>query len=441
MDGRDETAPAPRAREGTLLGRLRRGRVSTPLTLAIVAAALLGAIFLIFQTIEAERDERAQVFRTNDILLELRNVTRAALNAETGQRGYLITLDQRYLQTYRVGHAQYRPAIARLRELLADDATAQQHDLLDEIENLVEAKFAEIDASVRLIDAGDINGARRVVLTDEGQEVMDRLRATVREMEGIERAYLLDAAHRSASAEGRVIPLLLGLLVLVLVALWLGFRLSVRAAQAEAEAAQASALAEARDRADLLARELNHRVKNLFAVVLAIVRMTGKDAPESRPVIDKIAERIHALLTAHEVTQGTIDNPVASLRALLETTVRPYLTSTRKAELNGPPVDLPAKLVTPLGLVLHELTTNAVKYGCWASGGLLHVDWHEDGDQLEIEWCEDCPGEGAEPTRQGFGSLLMSGAAKQLSGTIDRRFTPEGVRVTIRLPRPGATPA
>ena len=66
-------------------------------------------------------------------------------------------------------------------------------------------------------------------------------------------------------------------------------------------------LAEARDRADLLARELNHRVKNLFAVILAIVQMSGKDAPEAKPVVDSIADRIHALLTAHEVTQGAAD--------------------------------------------------------------------------------------------------------------------------------------
>jgi two-component sensor histidine kinase len=83
------------------------------------------------------------------------------------------------------------------------------------------------------------------------------------------------------------------------------------------------------------------------------------------------------------------------------------------------------------------LTTNAVKYGCWSSGGLLHVDWREDGDHLEIRWREDCPGKAMEPERQGFGSLLMSGAAKQLGGTIDRTFTEDGVRVAISLPRAG----
>lgn len=405
-------------------------------TLGVVAAALLGAILLIFQTIESERSQRAQVVQTNAILVELRNVSRSAVNAETGQRGYLITLDRRYLGPYHLGREQYRPSIDRLRELLGDEITPRQRDLLDEIENLADAKFSEIDQSLGLIAQGDLIAARRLVLTDEGQESMERLRLAVRELEDIERGVLLAASSDAARAEGRVLPLLFGLLVLILLTLWLGLRLSVRTARAEIEASQALVLAEARDRADLLARELNHRVKNLFAVILAIVRMSAKDSPEAKPTVDRIAERINALLTAHEVTQGTLETPVASLKALIETTVRPYLASTRRIALDGPEVQLPAKQVTPLGLVLHELTTNAVKYGCWHSDGLLKVHWQREGEDVAINWREECPGDGAEPQRQGFGSLLMTGSAKQLRGTIERRFTTDGVHVTIRFPAP-----
>ena len=418
-----------------------RKRWGTLAVFAVIAGALIGAILLIVQTIEAERDERAQVVRTSEILLEMRNVTRAALNAETGQRGYLITLDRRYLQSYELGQSQYRPSIGRLRELVGRAAPVRQRELLDEIENLADAKFAEINQSVALVERGDLIGARRLVLTDEGQEVMERLRAAIREMEEIERAALATAAGETARAEARVLPLLFGLLALVLVALWLGLRLSVRAATAEAEASQAAALAEARDRADLLAGELNHRVKNLFAVVLAIVRMSGKDTPEAKPVVDRIADRIHALLTAHQVTQGTPENPVASLRLLVETTVKPYLSADRRIEIDGPEVELPAKQVTPLGLVLHELTTNAVKYGCWAKGGLLRVVWRREQGELLLDWIEDCSGPGGEPEGKGFGSLLMTSAARQLRGSIERTFAPEGVRVAIRIPVAGDVPA
>ncbi len=411
----------------------RRGNL---LAFSLVAASLLGAVLLIFQTVEAERSERAQARRTSEVLAELVNISRAVLNGETGQRGYLITYDRRYLGPYKVAREQYGPALSRLRALVDVDASARQRELLDQVENLTASKFSEMADSVALIERGELIDARRAVLTDEGQEVMERLRASLRELERIEEQQLAQATADSAKAEGRVVPLLLALSALLLIALALGYRLVGRAARADAEAAQATLVAEARDRADLLARELNHRVKNLFAVVLAIVRMSGKDAPEAKPVVDSIASRIHALLAAHEVTQGSADTAGASLRTLIETAIRPYLSSERKAGLEGPEVVLPARNVTPLGLVLHELTTNAVKYGCWSSGGRLTVTWRRVGGDLHLDWHEEHPGPVDEPERSGFGSLLMTSAARQLRGAIDRKFTPEGVHITMRFPLP-----
>ena len=80
-----------------------------------MALAMLGAILLIYNTIDSERSEREQVELTTEVLTELRNVSRAAINAETGQRGYLITLDRRYLDPYRTGRELFRPSLDRLR--------------------------------------------------------------------------------------------------------------------------------------------------------------------------------------------------------------------------------------------------------------------------------------------------------------------------------------
>ncbi|MGV2497539.1 sensor histidine kinase [Pelagerythrobacter aerophilus] len=403
--------------------------------LGLIAFALFAGLFLVFQTIEAERAERKQVQRTSEILMELRNINRAALNAETGQRGYLLTLDRRYLESYLVGREQYGPTLDRLRALVGPDATARQLELLDEIESLTESKFAEMAETVELVEQRRVIEARRGILDDRGAEVMARLRRAAREMEQIENRVLIRAASETARAEGRVLPLLGAVLLMLLVALALGYVLVTRAARAEAEAAQAAALGEARDRADLLARELNHRVKNLFAVILAIVRMSAKDTPEAKPVIERISDRIHALLTAHEVTQGTLERPVASLRALIETTLAPYRSEKLPAEIDGPELELPAKQVTPLGLVLHELTTNAVKYGAWSKGDLLEVRWREADGSIVIDWHEHGDAEGKDPEHKGFGSLLMTSAARQLRGEIDRQFGKDGVKVTITIPR------
>ena len=430
MDGRHGTSglrPALRrlvARSGNLIA------------FGLVAVSLIGAVLLIFQTVEAERTERAQARRTSEVLAELASINRAALNAETGQRGYLITLDERYLGPYRMAREQYAPALAHLRQLVEPAANDRQRELLDQVENLTTSKFGEISDSVALIDRGEVLEARKRILTDEGQEVMERLRASIRELEAIEDTQLREATDDSAKAESRVIPLLVGLSVMLLFALGLGYRLVGRAARADAEAARAALVAESRDRADLLARELNHRVKNLFAVILAIVRMSGKDAPEAKPVVDSIADRIHALLAAHQVTQGAPEDGGVALRTLIETAIRPYLSSERRAALDGTEVFLPARQITPLGLVLHELATNAVKYGCWSSGGLLRVEWRRDGEDLHLDWREEHAGDTSEPARTGFGSLLMTSAARQLRGSIDRSFTPAGVEVTMRFPLP-----
>ncbi|WP_306088715.1 sensor histidine kinase [Qipengyuania flava] len=402
--------------------------------LGVIAAAMFATLFLVYQTVEAERAQREQVRRTVEVLEELRQVSRSALSGETGQRGYLITLDRRYLAPYQAGREQIDPALERIRELIGDDATARQTELIDQIDALARAKFDEMAGGVQLLEDGRLLDARRAILTDEGVETMERLNRAIAEMQDIENEILAELSTEAARTEARVLPLLGALFVLLILAMFAGARLVGRAARAEAEAAQAAVVSEARDRADLLARELNHRVKNLFAVVLAIVQMSARDKPEAKEVTDSIAQRIRALLTAHEVSQGELERPVASLRALVETSLAPYRSSKHPAKIEGPDVMLPAKRVTPLGLVLHELTTNAVKYGAWRKEGTVHVTWTEQDGSVRLEWRET----GAEleklPDRKGFGSLLMTSAARQFGGTFERDFDADGLTVTIVLP-------
>ena len=402
--------------------------------LTVIAVAMLATLILAYQTVEAERAQRVQVERTVEVLEELRLVNRAVLSGETGQRGYLITLDRRYLAPYQQGREQIGPALDRIRELLGVDATVRQTELVDQIDALARAKFDEMANSVELLENGRLLDARRDVLTDEGVETMERLGRSIREMENIESEILADRITEAARTEARVLPLLGALLVLLVLAMIAGTRLVGRAARAEAEAAQAALVSEARDRADLLARELNHRVKNLFAVILAIVQMSARDKPEAKEVTESIAQRIRALLTAHEVSQGELERPVASLRALVETSLAPYRSRKHPAEIEGPDVMLPAKRITPLGLVLHELTTNAVKYGAWKNEGTVNVSWSVEDGRVKLTWQEI----GAEleelPERTGFGSLLMTSAARQFGGSFERDFTKNGLRVSIELP-------
>lgn len=404
------------------------------LVFGVVAVSLVASVLLIFGTIEAERDQRQQVARTSAVLAELRNLNRAAINGESGQRGYFITLDRRYLGPYLAAKELYEPALARLRELVGQDAPPRQKELLREIERLSRAKFAELEESVALIETGQLIQAQQQILSDEGQLVMARLRNAIAEMETVENAMLTDAIAEVAANEARILPLLGLLLFMLLCALGLGYYQVSRTAAAEAAAGQAAELARAHDRADLLARELNHRVKNLFAMILAIVRMSGRGTSEAAPVVDSIDRRIRALLTAHEVTQGTPEDAHADLRELIETTLAPYADSGSAARLGGPQLSLPAPQVTPLGLVLHELTTNAVKYGAWSRGGTVDIRWVLENGQLVIEWSEHGDGDGRTEAKEGFGSMLIQGAARQLNGEITREFADDGLRMQITFP-------
>ncbi len=428
----------------------RGPRGSSLLLLGVVAAALIGNVMLMWQTITAERSQREQADRTNSVLLALRDISRTATNAETGQRGYFITVDRRYLAPYIAAREQYRPNLARLRTLMGPDIVPRQRELLDQIDQLNEAKFAEMGETVHAIEAGDLLEARRRILTDEGQEVMERLRRAISELQAIEATSFNQARDEAIASEAWIVPTLIAMLLFILLALVLGLLQVVRTADAEARAANARELGLARDRADLLARELNHRIKNLFAVVLAIVKMTARDAPEAKSTVDRITQRIHALLTAHDVTQGTSAHRSADLAELVQIALKPYRSDENRCRIGGPPVELPERHVIPLGLVLHELTTNAVKYGAWAHpGGELAVRWTLTTGRLRLDWHETCaapvayasqPGSppadpgAADTGRRGFGSTLINGSARQLGGTIEQKFHPGGIAVRIEFP-------
>lgn len=415
--------------------RLGTARWINAALVALTALAMLLVILLVIRTVDAERAQREQAQRTTAILDELRDISRASLNAETGQRGYMLSLDRRYLAPYFAGRDQVEPSLRRLRTLLGPRAEPRQIRLLDQVEVLSRAKFAELDRSVALVGAGELIEARQLILTDEGQEAMERLRRAIGELEQIELAALADAVAQTERAENRIMPLLGGLLGLLAISLIAAGRLITRSARAEAVAAQAEALAAARDRADLLARELNHRVKNLFAVVLAIVKLSARDAPEAKGVTDAIADRIQALLRAHDVSQGELDQPEVSLETLVETTLAPYRSHALTASIGGPQIMLHTRSITPVGLLLHELTTNAVKYGAWSQpGGTIAIDWRRDASDIVLNWRESGVPIVEQPTRKGFGSMLMTSAARQLGGTAQREFTANGAVIAVRFP-------
>jgi PAS domain S-box-containing protein len=186
----------------------------------------------------------------------------------------------------------------------------------------------------------------------------------------------------------------------------------------------------------LLINELNHRVKNTLAIVQSIASQTfrGAAADGARQTFEG---RLAALSAAHNVLTDRSWAPV-SMCKIVEDAVAPHSGCAGRFAIAGPDVDLPPKAAVSLALTVHELSTNAVKYGALSvPGGRVEIGWTADGGRLRFVWRESGGPEVAEPSRRGFGTRMIErGLAAELDGTAAIEFRREGVVCTIDAPLP-----
>ena len=182
----------------------------------------------------------------------------------------------------------------------------------------------------------------------------------------------------------------------------------------------------------LLNHELDHRIKNILASVQAIVHETLREQPESR---DRIGARIAALGATNDLLMRS-EWSGASLRKILTGEFAPY--GLTRFALDGEDVECPAGAAISLALIVHELTTNASKYGALSRpGGCVDVSWRCQGDRLRLDWIERGGPPSQPPTRSGFGTKLLRRSVRQFDGTVDIQYPPTGLelRLSLRLPR------
>jgi PAS domain S-box-containing protein len=192
---------------------------------------------------------------------------------------------------------------------------------------------------------------------------------------------------------------------------------------------------QAEQRQALLTRELDHRAKNALAVVQAALRLTPRDNPDT--FARAVEGRVAALTRAHTLlAEGGWSG--AELRALLEGELEPFLGGGTRAALDGPRVVLATVAAQPIAMALHELATNALKYGALsAPGGQVAVQWRiADGQSLQIEWTETGgPAIADRPRRRGFGTRMIEATlGGQLGGTVRKSWLPTGMVCHIELP-------
>jgi two-component sensor histidine kinase len=195
-------------------------------------------------------------------------------------------------------------------------------------------------------------------------------------------------------------------------------------------------LHQARDQLQTLVAELAHRNRNALFVIMAIVRQSAQGAQSAQDAEQIINSRLEAMIRAQDAIVESGEG--ADLRALVEKSLAPFALD-RFSITPMPDVFVEREVATGLGLLLHELATNAVKYGALSMPeGCVRLGWtmHEADEAFaRLTWREEGgPAVSGSPSRRGFGTRLIEVALVPQGGGVERRFEADGVVCDLRIP-------
>lgn len=307
--------------------------------------------------------------------------------------------------------------------------------------------YSPFNASQFLASAGelvsfDVIGARLIDGETAAQPILaqsdgwvDGRHAVRREVQLANRRIILEV--QSARAEGlssmSMITLLFGLAVASL--LMLVSRLLTQQSLEDRRAI--TWFEEQNSIRNSLTRELNHRVKNTLANVLSIVSLTRRRSDSLDEFAEGLDGRIRALSATHDLLTQS-DWGTTPIRSVVEVELSPYASDEdHTLDLIGPHTELAPNDALSLGLAIHELSTNAAKYGSLSvPGGSVAVNWVQVNDKLaRIEWIESGGPAVTKPQRRGFGTdLIEKIVAHELRHPVELDFLPEGVRCILLVP-------
>lgn len=189
---------------------------------------------------------------------------------------------------------------------------------------------------------------------------------------------------------------------------------------------------------ELVSQELKHRIGNLITVIQAMARRTFRDADVAR--VADFNARLGALAAAQALLIDA-ETKAAMLSHVLREALAAHASHNDRFVISGPDVALGGRQAHALTVALHELATNAAKYGALSvAPGVVEISWTEANGELNFTWRERGGPLVVPPTRTGFGtSLLTTNLKAAFAGFVDLTFEPEGVRCHLRAPTPAAS--
>lgn len=443
--------------------RLPRRRVVIAGSIVLILIAALVALVLLRGVDSQLRD----VTRNHEIRAQAHELVQRILDAESGQRGYLLTVDPLYL-------VPYQRAMAALDEtyLALVDGTADRPALrarIERVKSAIDDKRREMETTIALAGTGKLDEAIAIVRSDEGRVLTNRIRDAVAAFVAEEDAALVERnAAMDAYRNGLVAALLVALSGAALLAYMLFNRaqtqvtslartqstligekeeLEHRVHERTAELEEARAHAEReRQRVEALLQDTNHRIGNSLATVSSLLglQMNRSRSDEVKAALDAARARVQAIASGHrrlrlgsdlETTQAEdfLSEVVEDLRSALPAGGRIGL------ETRLEPLTIPARDATTLGIMVGELVTNAVKHAFPGErAGRVVVVFETGGEGTPVLAVED-DGEGIGPdaveTGGGLGATIIRQLALQFGG--EPHYMPGrdgGTRVEVSLP-------
>ncbi|MEZ5787206.1 MAG: PAS domain S-box protein [Xanthobacteraceae bacterium] len=191
---------------------------------------------------------------------------------------------------------------------------------------------------------------------------------------------------------------------------------------------------------EFVMRELSHRTKNLITVIIAMARRTARQSGDFSDFEEKFTGRLHGLARSHDLLVQT-DWMGASVDELVRSQLSPFITDPASLQTNGPDLLLRPEAVQNLGFALHELATNANKFGALCQpGGQIEFSWeiiaNGNGEpRIRMRWCESGGPEVVQPTRSGFGSTVIQKLTEaSLNATVTTTFERQGFCWVVDMP-------
>jgi two-component sensor histidine kinase/CHASE3 domain sensor protein len=439
-------------------------RLAIILSLILVLAAAGASLYLV-RTVDGQLSD---ITGTYEVRRQARDLLLAVVDAETGQRGYVITRDRIYLEPYEAAVQQMGSIYKKLLEQVADNP--DQRARVEALGPQIEQKRAELAATVALIADGDVAGAMRRVEDDTGRVLMNGIRDTVSDFIASEDARLIDRnGEMEANRQWLVAAIIaaLGASAILAYAIFARSQQQVAALAAqqnallvqketleahvmartvEVEEARAHAERE-RARVETLLQDTNHRIGNSLATVSSLhgLQVTRSKSAEVKAALEAAQARVQAIASGHRRLRLGADLETTNAAEFLEAVVDDIastLPTGRTITLHKDiaPLVVPARDATTIGIVLGELVTNAVKHA-FPSGrdGNIWVRFAPDaGGEPALVVEDDGSGVSGEPPSEGggLGSLSIRQLVGQFGGEPQyARREGGGTAVTLKLPK------